>query len=160
MPSPRHNDTSKQQRVIFSLPKALVEELQKYAGLVRGGNKSGFVADAKNEALKDRLVTVAVPYNVRAHDEERIYLKLLTRFGEGSLPRRGKRGRLAGARAPGCRRWRWWVPCWGRGSCTPSPARPAPTCSPPRTRSRRRCGTTPACLPQTSRRRPPRSGWG
>lgn len=36
----------KQERVIFSLPKALVEELQKYAGLVRGGNKSGFVADA------------------------------------------------------------------------------------------------------------------
>ena len=41
-----------------------------------------FVADAKNEALKDRLVTVAVPYNVRVSDEERIYRKLLT----GSAP--------------------------------------------------------------------------
>ena len=40
-----------------------------------------FMADAKNEALKDRLVTVAVPYNVRISDEERIYRKLLTRLG-------------------------------------------------------------------------------
>ena len=40
-----------------------------------------FVADAKNEALKDRLVTVAVPYNVRVSDEEKIYRKLLTGFG-------------------------------------------------------------------------------
>jgi serine protein kinase len=40
-----------------------------------------FVADAKNEALKDRLVTVAVPYNVRVSDEEKIYLKLLTGYG-------------------------------------------------------------------------------
>lgn len=38
----------------------------------------GFMADQKNEALKDRLVTVAVPYNVRVADEERIYSKLLT----------------------------------------------------------------------------------
>lgn len=37
-----------------------------------------FMADPKNEALKDRLVTVAVPYNVRVCDEERIYRKLLT----------------------------------------------------------------------------------
>lgn len=36
-----------------------------------------FMADQKNEALKDRLVTVAVPYNVRVADEERIYEKLL-----------------------------------------------------------------------------------
>lgn len=40
-----------------------------------------FMADAKNEALKDRLVTVAVPYNVRVSDEERIYQKLLTGSG-------------------------------------------------------------------------------
>jgi serine protein kinase len=40
-----------------------------------------FMADAKNEALKDRLVTVAVPYNVRVSDEERIYAKLLTGYG-------------------------------------------------------------------------------
>lgn len=40
-----------------------------------------FMADAKNEALKDRLVTVAVPYNVRVADEEKIYTKLLTGLG-------------------------------------------------------------------------------
>jgi serine protein kinase len=40
-----------------------------------------FVADQKNEALKDRLATVAVPYNVRVSDEEKIYRKLLTGFG-------------------------------------------------------------------------------
>jgi serine protein kinase len=40
-----------------------------------------FMVDQKNEALKDRLVTVAVPYNVRVSDEERIYSKLLTDAG-------------------------------------------------------------------------------
>src|SRR3981081_3383779 len=40
-----------------------------------------FVADQKNEALKDRLVSIAVPYNVRVSDEEKIYRKLLTGFG-------------------------------------------------------------------------------
>jgi serine protein kinase len=40
-----------------------------------------FMADQKNEALKDRLVTVAVPYNVRVADEEKIYRKLLTGNG-------------------------------------------------------------------------------
>ncbi|MGA2012470.1 MAG: protein prkA [Solirubrobacteraceae bacterium] len=40
-----------------------------------------FMADPKNEALKDRLVSVAVPYNVRVSDEERIYRKLLTGLG-------------------------------------------------------------------------------
>jgi serine protein kinase len=44
-----------------------------------------FMADQKNEALKDRLVTVAVPYNVRVSDEEKIYLKLLTGEGRGEL---------------------------------------------------------------------------
>ncbi len=42
-----------------------------------------FMADQKNEALKDRLVTISVPYNVRVSDEEKIYHKLLT----GSRPR-------------------------------------------------------------------------
>jgi hypothetical protein len=32
--------------VIFSLPKGLVADLEYYAGLVRGGNKSGFAANA------------------------------------------------------------------------------------------------------------------
>jgi serine protein kinase len=40
-----------------------------------------FMADQKNEALKDRLATVAVPYNVRISDEEKIYRKLLTGAG-------------------------------------------------------------------------------
>lgn len=40
-----------------------------------------FMADQKNEALKDRLVTIAVPYNVRVSDEEKIYRKLLTGAG-------------------------------------------------------------------------------
>ncbi|HLJ96967.1 MAG TPA: ribbon-helix-helix domain-containing protein [Gemmataceae bacterium] len=46
MPSPRHDDTSKQQRVIFSLPPDLVDDIKRYASKLRGGNKSGFVADA------------------------------------------------------------------------------------------------------------------
>ncbi|MGB0093376.1 MAG: hypothetical protein WBP81_12710 [Solirubrobacteraceae bacterium] len=41
----------------------------------------GFMADQKNEALKDRLVTIAVPYNVRVSDEEKIYRKLVTSSG-------------------------------------------------------------------------------
>jgi len=40
-----------------------------------------FMADQKNEALKDRLVAIPVPYNVRVTDEERIYRKLLTGAG-------------------------------------------------------------------------------
>ena len=44
-----------------------------------------FMADQKNEALKDRLVTVSVPYNVRVSDEEKIYRKLLTGSGRDEL---------------------------------------------------------------------------
>jgi hypothetical protein len=46
MPSRRHDDTSKQQRVIFTLPPDLVADVKRYASKLRGGNKSGFVADA------------------------------------------------------------------------------------------------------------------
>jgi hypothetical protein len=46
MKAPQQNTDTKQERVIFSLPKALVADLKHYAGLMRGGNKSGFVADA------------------------------------------------------------------------------------------------------------------
>jgi metal-responsive CopG/Arc/MetJ family transcriptional regulator len=41
--------TSKSQefdRVIVSLPKPLIGDLRRYSQLFRGGNKSGFVADA------------------------------------------------------------------------------------------------------------------
>ncbi len=34
------------ERMMFSLPKALVAELEDYALALRNGNKSGFVADA------------------------------------------------------------------------------------------------------------------
>lgn len=38
-----------------------------------------FMADSKNEALRDRLILVEVPYNTRLQDEELIYDKMLTR---------------------------------------------------------------------------------
>lgn len=41
MPQPRHT-----QRVMLTLPKTLLHDLQRYARSFRGGNKSGFVADA------------------------------------------------------------------------------------------------------------------
>ena len=34
------------ERMIFTLPKALAAELERYSRVLRGGNKSGFVADA------------------------------------------------------------------------------------------------------------------
>lgn len=37
-----------------------------------------FMSDQKNEALRDRLFTISVPYNVRLDEEQRIYEKLLT----------------------------------------------------------------------------------
>jgi serine protein kinase len=51
------------------------------AGHTNEAEFRAFMADQKNEALKDRLVSVAVPYNVRVADEERIYRKLLTGAG-------------------------------------------------------------------------------
>ena len=38
--------TTASERLIVSLPKALVLELRRFATKYRGGNKSGFVADA------------------------------------------------------------------------------------------------------------------
>jgi hypothetical protein len=46
MPNPTRKDTRKQQRVIFTLPPKLVADVKRYAAQLRGGNKSGFVADA------------------------------------------------------------------------------------------------------------------
>ena len=45
MPSRRYDD-SKQRRVIFTLAPDLVADIKRYASKLRGGNKSGFVADA------------------------------------------------------------------------------------------------------------------
>ncbi len=36
-----------------------------------------FMADEKSEALRDRMITVRIPYNLRVSDEVRIYQKLL-----------------------------------------------------------------------------------
>lgn len=41
-----HHREARSKRVIFTLPKPLVIELEQYADAVRNGNKSGFVADA------------------------------------------------------------------------------------------------------------------
>jgi ribonucleotide reductase beta subunit family protein with ferritin-like domain len=40
------HDHTGSARLIFTLPKPLVSELEEYAQLLRNGNKSGFVADA------------------------------------------------------------------------------------------------------------------
>ena len=42
--SPRQGGSH--ERVMVTLPKPLVEKLRRFAGVFRGGNKSGFVADA------------------------------------------------------------------------------------------------------------------
>jgi serine protein kinase len=36
-----------------------------------------FMGDQRNEALRDRLITISVPYNLRVSDERQIYTKLL-----------------------------------------------------------------------------------
>jgi hypothetical protein len=46
MSRPLQDNVSKQQRVIFTLPPDLVADIKRYASKLRGGNKSGFVADA------------------------------------------------------------------------------------------------------------------
>ncbi|TSC58374.1 MAG: hypothetical protein Greene041619_598 [Candidatus Peregrinibacteria bacterium Greene0416_19] len=38
--------------MLFTLPSSLAEELEHYARLVRGGNKSGFVADAVRSYIR------------------------------------------------------------------------------------------------------------
>jgi serine protein kinase len=42
-----------------------------------------FMSDPRNEALRDRLITVSVPYNLRVSDERRIYAKLLDKARGG-----------------------------------------------------------------------------
>ena len=41
-----HAGNATSERVIFTLPKSLAAEVETYAQVLRGGNKSGFVADA------------------------------------------------------------------------------------------------------------------
>ncbi len=64
-----------------------------------------FMADAKNEALRDRLFTIAVPYSVRRSSETMIYDKLLeSAQGRSALPR------LAAHAPDGCHRRRPLAP--------------------------------------------------
>lgn len=42
---------------------------------------NAFISDKKNEALKDRIILVKVPYNLRVSDEVQIYRKLLRESG-------------------------------------------------------------------------------
>ncbi len=45
------------------------------------GDFKTFLADPSSEALRDRIMRVYVPYNLRVRDEERIYRKLLVSSG-------------------------------------------------------------------------------
>ena len=47
-----NHKTTSYEKVLVSLPRSLAEELKKYATIVRGGNKSGFVADAVEAYIK------------------------------------------------------------------------------------------------------------
>ena len=42
------------------------------------GDFSNFMKDESSEALKDRLIAIQIPYNVRVKDETRIYKKMLS----------------------------------------------------------------------------------
>lgn len=44
----------KTARALFTLPAPLMDEVERYADLMRGGNKSGFVADAVRSYI-DRI---------------------------------------------------------------------------------------------------------
>ncbi len=62
------------ERAIFTLPAPLVAEIRAYAKAVRGGNKSGFVADAVRayiELLRKKQYTAMVreSYAAAASDE-------------------------------------------------------------------------------------------
>lgn len=46
MKNSRRKKHTAYERAIFSLPKRVVAQMERYARLVRDGNKSGFVADA------------------------------------------------------------------------------------------------------------------
>lgn len=46
---------------------------------------NAFVSNKKNEALKDRMILIKVPYNLRVNDEVKIYEKLLGDGGAGGV---------------------------------------------------------------------------
>jgi hypothetical protein len=46
MKRPSHSEKTRSARVMLTLPKSLAAEVEEYAGILRQGNKSGFVADA------------------------------------------------------------------------------------------------------------------
>ena len=47
-------------------------------GLSNVGDFDNFMEDESSEALKDRLIAIQIPYNVRVQDETRIYQKMLS----------------------------------------------------------------------------------
>lgn len=76
----RNGFLSAAQEKQFKVPKFGYTSLD--ASIVAHSNEAEyrkFMADPTNEALRDRLYIVEVPYNVRLQDEEAIYEKLLTR---------------------------------------------------------------------------------
>jgi serine protein kinase len=76
----RNGFLSAAQEKQFKVPKFGYTSLD--AAIVAHSNEAeyrAFMADPKNEALRDRLYIVEVPYNTRLIDEESIYSKLLTR---------------------------------------------------------------------------------
>ncbi|MEX0998995.1 MAG: ribbon-helix-helix domain-containing protein [Thermodesulfobacteriota bacterium] len=52
MKTTRNKESEEYQRVLVTLPKPLVGELQRYAKSFRNGNKSGFIADAIKEKIE------------------------------------------------------------------------------------------------------------
>lgn len=76
----RNGFLSAAQEKQFKVPKFGYTSLD--ASIVAHSNEAEyrkFMADPTNEALRDRLYIVEVPYNTRLSDEEAIYGKLLTR---------------------------------------------------------------------------------
>jgi metal-responsive CopG/Arc/MetJ family transcriptional regulator len=52
MGKPAKQKAATHQRMLVSLPRPVVERISKYARICRGGNKSGFVADAVEAYIK------------------------------------------------------------------------------------------------------------
>lgn len=46
------NSSKSRERVLYTLPSAVVKNIDTYARKIRNGNKSGFVADAINVYIK------------------------------------------------------------------------------------------------------------
>lgn len=88
------------ERVIFTLPKPLAAELEKYARIVRGGNRSGFVADAirayidhfrrrrHTARLRDAYAAAAADSRTVSRDWEAIDDETWARLGQLAEPKK------------------------------------------------------------------------